>query len=58
MPHAVGDPSLLRFDEIVLESNEIDLAELQAAEGLQSDDSPRPSTLASWSRERETVEAS
>ena len=34
MPHAVGDPSLLRFDEIVLESNEIDLAELQAAEGF------------------------
>ena len=34
MPHAVGDPSLLKFDEIVLESNEIDLAELQAAEGF------------------------
>jgi len=29
-----GDPNLLKFDEIVLESNEVDLADLQASEGF------------------------
>ncbi len=32
--HNVDDAALLKFDEIVLESNEIDLGDLQASEGF------------------------
>ena len=34
VPQATGSAADLKFDEIVLESNEIDLAELQAASGF------------------------